>query len=125
MIRILYLEDDDFQRRIGVRLLKLLGHHVTACASADEARQKFRESNTNAQGSYDLLVFDLDLGDKEDGLAVYKSLKEMHPGQRCLIVSGSLGSDQARKAVETAGCCSLPKPCDKDRLKAAIEAALS
>lgn len=124
-LRLLYLEDDRSLLRVGEMMLQSLGHTVCSCSSAEEARVKYLEGSKVSPDYFDLLVLDLSLEGDEDGLDVYKSIRDSHPGQKCVIVSGCLQCDLARETVEREGCCALPKPFSQQTLDRAIGKALA
>ncbi len=124
-LKFLFLEDDDQQLKVGEMMLKRLGGEVVSCRNADDARSLFLSAKENAPDCFDLLIFDLSLGGYEDGLDVYKSIRDICPEQKCIIVSGCLHSEPARLEVEREGCQALPKPFTQAGLKDAIARALA
>ena len=81
MERVLIVEDDDFTRVLLQRACTSFGHHCTAVASAVEARDAWRES------SFDVAVFDLDLGPGPIGVDLARVLHEENPDVRMIILT--------------------------------------
>jgi len=124
-LRLLLLDDDDMHLKVCEMMIKQLGYEAISCRTADDARQIFMNSTESPSAAFDVLVFDLSLGGYEDGLAVYKSIRDLHPRPKCIIVSGCLQSEPARLEVEREGCQALPKPFTRGGLSDAIGRALA
>jgi CheY-like chemotaxis protein len=110
---ILLVEDEEQVLRLLVKVLEMRGFTVLQAPTGGEALS----IGENHPGPIDLLLTDVDLVDRVNGLQVARVLRTMRPGLRVLYTSGfpfeigreRVGADVRREASEfMAGF--LPKP---------------
>ena len=107
----LLVEDDPKTRRSVKRLLERLGFKVMA-RSTGEGALSLLKSRT-----FDLLLSDLDLGEKVDGIALVKACQEIAPSTQTLIMSGK--SSGARKVPNMTRF--IEKPVTREKLLRALK----
>ena len=81
MAKILLVEDDDDTRELVRLTLELDGHEVTEAASAEEGVSAARSARP------DLILMDLSLGGKFDGLEATRRVRASVPAQVVLLLS--------------------------------------
>jgi two-component system response regulator AtoC len=121
MAIILVAEDEESLRKILVRFLSGLGHHVLTAANGADALTLLEE------GGVDLLVTDINLPEV-DGIEILKALSARGTTVPVIAMSGGgtfdkgllLGSSSLLGAVDT-----LEKPFELDALRASVDRALA
>lgn len=111
-MRALIVDDD-------LAVSRILSRYLTQCGwLADEAPRGSSALDAFRQGSYDLLISDVDLPDG-DGLSLAQALLKVKPSLTVIIVSGDPQNlERAREAGLTA--C-LHKPFALDELRLMID----
>lgn len=115
-LRVLLVEDHEPTRAVLTKLLRLLGHTVTATASVASAVAAATE------GAFDLLISDLGLPDGS-GLNIMQSLRPRFAG-RAIALTGYGMEDDIIATREAGFVHHLTKPVDAHSLAAAIERVL-
>jgi two-component system nitrate/nitrite response regulator NarL len=77
-----------------------------------------------AAGDVALALLDLDMPGM-NGVAGIRQLREVHPGTRVAVISGSLGPAKIREALAAGACGYLPKTFEPHMILAAIRLMLS
>ncbi|AKJ02951.1 PAS domain S-box-containing protein [Archangium gephyra] len=111
-LRILLVEDDEDIRESAHELLEVLGHQVTAVASAEAAQQALEA------GGFDVLFTDVSLPGRS-GVELAREAVRRHPGLRVIIASGH-GTSVVTAGGEVGGAVLLPKPYALPELKGAL-----
>jgi CheY-like chemotaxis protein len=114
-MRLLVVEDDPDNRTILQELLTMLGHRVTAVASAEDGLQEFHP------GAFDALVTDLNLPGMS-GLDLAAVLRKAEPGLKVVLASG-VGQVTSRPGEDS--YLNLAKPYRVDQLEAILRAAIA
>ena len=115
---VLVVDDVLHQREIACAMLKRLNYTPLAVNSGEAAIDLLRARNI------DLLILDMIMDGGIDGLATYRGVLDLHPGQKAIIVSGFSESDQVREAQRLgAGAC-LKKPYTFEELALAVKREL-
>jgi DNA-binding LacI/PurR family transcriptional regulator/signal transduction histidine kinase/ActR/RegA family two-component response regulator len=131
--KILVVDDDPIQLRTARRVLAHLGHEADTRTSGTLAYELFvRAAATHGSGSrlksregpYDLVIFDMLLGEEQDGLEVVSRIRELFPAQPAIIVSGHAPSERAENAIRK-GLTWLAKPYSTDVFARAVETGLA
>lgn len=88
--RILLVDDSEAQRGQATAILRELGYDVVLAESGQAAVELCREQLAAKPGRppFDLAVIDLILGDAFDGVETFKTIIELHPGQKAILASG-------------------------------------
>ena len=107
---ILVVDDVQEQREIASRILTMLGYEVSVVSSGEEAVEYLKDN------SADLLVLDMIMDPGIDGLDTYKSILEIHPGQKAVIASGFTETDRVREAQRLGAGAYVKKPYTLERL---------
>lgn len=133
--RILVVDDDLTQLRTAKRVLTKMGYDVITTASGRHAcdmvttEATMALANQNAENpqlmtsGFDLVIMDLALNEDEDGLAVFRRIRQVLPGQKGILASGHAFLDHEEE-IRDAGLVWLPKPYTVESLNAAIREAL-
>ena len=115
---VLVVDDSQGQRELAKRMLSKLNYAVTTASSGEEAVEYLKTSTV------DLLVLDMIMDPGIDGLETYKRIKEIHPRQRAVIVSGFSESDRVSRAQAMGAGAYIRKPYVQERLGIAIRTEL-
>src|SRR5579859_4207949 len=115
MKRVLFVDDE---RRILEGLQRMLRHYrkqweMTFANSGAEALSIL------AGGRYDVIVSDMRMPGM-DGAQLLETVRKLYPGMIRIVLSGHTDMEAAIRAVPVAHQF-LAKPCDPDKLQAAID----
>jgi two-component system cell cycle sensor histidine kinase/response regulator CckA len=125
--RVLVVDDEVLQLRSAKRVLTQLGYDVTTLASGDQAIESFAEARARADDSspapFDLVVMDVHLNQRLDGLQVIEQLRRFWPEQKCLVVSGN--AEASGVGSDSGELLWLAKPFEAAGLAHAVREALS
>ena len=80
--KLLIVDDEETQRRLGQRLLSKLGYKVTTAPGGKEAVEMIK-ANT-----FHLVILDMIMNEQYDGLRTFREIKKLNPNQKCIIASG-------------------------------------
>jgi CheY-like chemotaxis protein len=124
--RILVVDDDPVQLRTVRRVLGRLGYEVVATRSGARAEALCGGAHQVGRRArpFDLLIVDMLLNERDDGLALFERIERHLPGQRGIIVSGHAPSGRVQLAT-LKGLAWLAKPFGSDDLARAVQAALA
>ncbi|MBT8489726.1 MAG: response regulator, partial [Deltaproteobacteria bacterium] len=111
---ILIIDDVREQRELAFAILARLGYVVTAVSNGEEAVGYMREQ------SADLLIMDMIMDPKMDGLETYKRILELHPGQKAIIASGFSETDRVTEAQRLGAGAYVKKPYSMEELAIAV-----
>ena len=115
---ILIVDDVKEQRDIATAILEELNYCVSSVKSGEEAVAYLKEHQV------DLMVLDMIMDPGMDGLDTYRSVLEIYPQQKAIIVSGFSESDRV-KAVQALGAGTyVKKPYVMEKLGLAIRKEL-
>jgi CheY-like chemotaxis protein len=123
--RLLVVDDDAVQLRTARRILERIGCQVTTLDSGREACRSLEEARAAGAltSPYDLVILDMVLSEREDGLEVFERILALYPEQRAIIVSGHAPNERGLLAVER-GLGWLAKPYSADQLRDVVIAGL-
>ncbi len=107
MLRILFVEDNDYLRETMAEMLEADGRHIASCASAEEALVEFEQNGA------DVIVTDVSLPGIS-GIELARRALARVPGT-WVIVSSGYGFE---RGLDTLGPTvrSLPKPFELDAM---------
>lgn len=112
--RILVVDDDSFNRRTLVRLLKSKSYFVQ---NADNGRVALSLINSSA---FDAVITDFHLGNGIDGLDILNHFNGLFPEKCKILMSGTATDVQSR--CTSIGALYFSKPVNVDALLISIEA---
>ena len=115
---ILIVDDVKDQRDLASRLLTSLNYKISSVSSGEEAIKYLKEKKA------DLLVLDMIMDPGMDGLDTYKSILEINPKQKAIIVSGFSESDREKEAKTLGASTYIKKPYIKEKLGIAVRNGL-
>ncbi len=95
--RILIAEDEPQQRFLMRRGLEKQGYQVDVAVNGEEAIEKCRKGGDSSP--YDLIILDMVMQDRTDGLVAHDEILRIYPGQRIMIVSGYQPPERVRMAM--------------------------
>ncbi len=115
---ILIVDDVEEQRQIASGMLKELGYSVVSVSSGEEAVEYLKTNKV------DLLVLDMIMDPGMDGLDTYKTIIELHPGQKAIIASGFSQTDRVREAQSLGAGAYIRKPFLLEKIGIAVKKEL-
>ena len=116
---VLLVEDEPAILRLGTAMLERLGYRVVAAAAPGEAIRLAREH----PGDINLLMTDVVMPEM-NGRDLARDLVLLHPGLRCLFISGYTADVIADHGVLDEGVHFLQKPFSAQDLAASVRDAL-
>ncbi|MDD5205268.1 MAG: PAS domain S-box protein [Desulfobacterales bacterium] len=115
---VLVIDDMEDQREIASTLLGRLGYSVIAVSSGEEAVHRV------AQKEVDLLVLDMILGGKMDGLDTYREIIKICPSQKAILASGYSETARVKEAQRLGAGQYIRKPYTLERIGIAVRCEL-
>ncbi|MDP3284429.1 MAG: response regulator, partial [Desulfobacterales bacterium] len=115
---ILIVDDVKGQRDLAEEMLRKLNYRVTSVYSGEEAVAYLKEHKA------DLMVLDMIMDPGMDGLDTYRSVLEMCPKQKAIIVSGFSESDRVKAAQALGAGAYVKKPYVIEKLGLAVRKEL-
>jgi len=115
---ILVVDDIKEQRDLATSMLRTLNYSVTSVSSGEDAVEYLKEHQTN------LMVLDMIMDPGMDGLDTYRSILEICPKQKAIIVSGFSESDRVHDAQELGAGAYIRKPYIIEKLGLAVRKEL-
>jgi PAS domain S-box-containing protein len=112
---ILIIDDVREQRELAFAILAKLGYVVTAVSNGEEAVEYMTGH------SADLLIMDMIMDPKMDGLETYKRILELHPRQKAIIASGFSETDRVTEAQRLGAGAYVKKPYSMEELAIAVK----
>ncbi len=104
------MDDIKEQRELASMILGNLNYRVATAASGEDAVEYLKSHRA------DLIVLDMMMDPGMDGLDTYKSILEIHPKQKAIIVSGFSESDRVQAAQSLGVGAYLRKPYIMEKL---------
>ncbi|MGZ3581054.1 MAG: hybrid sensor histidine kinase/response regulator, partial [Syntrophales bacterium] len=115
---ILVVDDVKGQRDLAAGMLRKLNYNVSSVPSGEEAVAYLKEH------SVDLVVLDMIMDPGMDGLDTYRSILEIHPKQKAVIVSGFSETDRVFIAQALGAGTYVRKPYVIEKLGLAVRKEL-
>ncbi|BHH83549.1 PAS domain S-box protein [Desulforhopalus sp. 52FAK] len=115
---ILIIDDVQEQRDIATIILEELNYTVNSVASGEDAVEYLKTTTV------DLLVLDMIMDPGIDGLDTFRSVLEIHPNQKAIIVSGFSESDRVKDVLSLGAGAYVKKPYVIDKLGLAVKEEL-
>jgi signal transduction histidine kinase/DNA-binding LacI/PurR family transcriptional regulator/CheY-like chemotaxis protein len=122
--RILVVDDEPAQLRAYRRVLVRLGYEVEVAQSGLAAYGLFIKAVPSGASPFDLVILDMVLGEKLDGLQLFELIQRLFPMQKAIMVSGHASNERTEEAMKR-GLPWLTKPYNRDSLARAVETALA
>jgi DNA-binding LacI/PurR family transcriptional regulator/signal transduction histidine kinase/CheY-like chemotaxis protein len=125
--KILVVDDEPLQLHSARRILEHLGYEVSTIASGQAAYERFVDASApdrDRPSPFDLVIFDMMLGEEHDGLEILRRVRELFPGQRGLLMSGHAPQERGELAKQQ-GFAWLPKPFGTETLASAVRTVLA
>jgi len=117
-VRTLVVDDEQGVRFFLEQTLRRVGHVVVTASSGEEALDRLRETQ------FDLVMLDLNLGDRIDGLRVLEAVRWRWPGAAAIVLTGQGSLDSAMAAIREGVDGYLLKPIEAAELRQAVQEAL-
>jgi len=117
-VRTLVVDDEQGTRFFLEQALQRAGHVVVMASSGEEALERLRET------AFDLVILDLNLGGRIDGLRVLEAVRWRWPGTAAVILTGQGSLESAMAAIREGVDRYLLKPVEVDELRQAVQEAL-
>ncbi|MCG2722374.1 MAG: PAS domain S-box protein, partial [Thermodesulfovibrionales bacterium] len=115
---ILIVDDVKGQRDLAEEMLRKLNYIVTSVSSGEEALAYLKEHKV------DLMFLDMIMDPGMNGLDTYRSVLEIHPEQKAIIVSGFSESDRVKDAQALGAGAYVRKPYVIEKLGLAVRKEL-
>src|SRR5919108_793288 len=116
--RILLIDDDPGTTRFMQELLNRPDREIEATSDPEQALARVRAK------PFDLVISDLKLNARLDGIDVLRSVREITPGTPVIIVTGFGELEKAVEAVREGAFDFVSKPFNITELKGLVERAL-
>ncbi len=118
--RILIAEDDDKVRKLTIKRLEALGHHVIPAPNGHEALALFE-----ADPFVDIVFSDVVMTEGMSGYDLALMIRELRPATPILLTSGFAENIISDGQLEASGLPLLRKPYHQSELKAALDDLLN
>ncbi|MCG6534460.1 MAG: response regulator [Syntrophales bacterium LBB04] len=115
---ILVVDDVEGQRLLASAMLDSLGYKVSSVASGEDGVEFVKKQPV------DLLILDMIMDPGMDGLDTYRSIIEIHPKQKAIIVSGFSETDRVHDAQSLGAGAYVRKPYVVEKLGLAVKKEL-
>jgi CheY-like chemotaxis protein len=116
---ILVVDDVAEQREMAAGMLTSLGYNVAAVPGGEEALGYLKTQKV------DLIVLDMIMDPGMDGLETYRSILEIVPGQKAVIVSGYSETDRVKETQKLGAGVYVRKPYVLEKIGLAIRNELN
>ena len=116
--RILLIDDDPGTTRFMQELLNRPDREIEATSDPEQGLARARAK------PFDLVISDLKLNARLDGIDVLRAIRELHPGTPVIIVTGFGELEKAVEAVREGAFDFVSKPFNITELKSLVERAL-
>ena len=116
---LLVVDDVREQRELATTMLKKLNYRVESVSGGEEALAYLRAHPV------DLMVLDMIMDPGMDGLDTYRSVLDIRPGQKAIIVSGFSESERVNAAQALGAGAYVRKPYVLEKLGLAVKRALA
>lgn len=117
-VHALVVDDEEGIRFFLEETLRRAGHVVTTASSGEKALDRLRET------PFDLVVLDLKLGGRVDGLRVLEAVRWRWPETVVVILTAHGSLESAMAAIREGIDGYLLKPVEPDELRKAVQEAL-
>ena len=117
--QILVVDDDESQRDIACKILKILNYEPVSVESGEKALEYLVNHPTQ------LIILDMLMDPGINGLTTYKRILQQYPEQKAIIVSGYAEKELIQKSKDLGIKQFLSKPYTIPQLGKAIKQALS
>ena len=121
--RILIVDDEPIQLRSCRRILTHLGYEVETMESGVRACAVFEQAAATGTSPFDLVILDMLLGERLDGLQLFERIQAFFPHQRAIVASGHAPNERVERAIDK-GLIWLAKPYSIEALTQAVEEVL-
>lgn len=115
---VVVVDDDPLQRRIAQTALERIGYEVVVLESGEDAVRYLKHNPA------DIVLLDMVMGGI-DGAETLRQIREIHPRQTALILTGYSTSARVQAALALGECGVLAKPIQVSTLTSAIYQALT
>ena len=115
---ILVVDDVKEQREIATSMLTRLNYSAHFVESGEKAVAFLQHARV------DLIILDMIMAPGMDGLATYRKILEIVPGQKAIIASGYSETDRVKKAQDLGAGVYIKKPYTIEKIGMAIKNAL-
>lgn len=119
LVNTLVVDDEENIRFFMHKTLQKAGHTVTTAASGEQALDQLRET------FFDLVVVDLKLGGKVDGLRVLEAVRWRWPETVVVILTAHGSLESAMAAIQEGVDGYLLKPVEPDEVRRVVQEALT
>jgi len=118
VIRTLVVDDEERIRYFLEKTLERVGHVVVTASNGEEALDLLRDA------AFDVVIIDLNLGGRVDGLKVLEAVRWRWPGTAAVILTAHGSLESAMAAICEGVDGYLLKPARPEEVRAAVQQAL-
>jgi CheY-like chemotaxis protein len=115
---ILVVDDVESQRDISCKMLETLGYRTKDVSSGEEAVEYLKENTV------DLIFLDMIMDPGINGRETYWRIKNIHPNQKAIIVSGFAETDEVKETQKLGAGKYIKKPLTLEKLGLVIQEEL-
>ncbi len=115
---ILVVDDEEQQREIAMKMLKVLGYKVDSVSSGEEAIEYVKEKQV------DMLLLDMIMEPGINGSSTYEQICKIYPKQKALIASGFSETEDVKVAYSLGAGLFIHKPYSLSQLGMAVKLVL-
>ncbi len=116
--KILVVDDDQSMRTTLSLLLKAEGHEVAEASSEKEAMKRIRKE------SFDLVITDLRMEERDSGIRVLREVKRLCPGTEVIVATAFGSISTAIEATKLGACDYITTPCENEEIVFKVKKAL-
>jgi DNA-binding NtrC family response regulator len=99
-------------------MMEKLNYHAKAVSSGEEAIEYLKEN------SVDLIILDMIMDQGINGRETYARIKEIHPDQKAVIISGFAQTDEVKEAQRLGAGQFVKKPLTLEKIGLAVKEEL-
>ena len=118
MGRILIVDDEPSLREFLAILLRKAGHEIALAESGATALEMFED------GSFDLVITDLKMPGKVDGIQVLQQVREIDAGVQVIVITAFATTETAIEAMKLGAYDYVTKPFKVDEIQVLVTKAL-
>ena len=115
---ILIVDDVESQREISCLMMETLNYKTKAVSGGEEAVEYLKEHPV------DLILLDMIMDPGINGRETYARIKEIHPDQKAVIVSGFAETDEVKEAQRLGAGQYIKKPLTLEKIGLAVKEEL-
>lgn len=122
-LKILFLDDEEYIRKMVVEFFSELKHKVVTVSTGEEAIMIYEEHYKN-NDPFDIIILDLTIKGGMDGVEAFQHIKQINPNVKAILATGYADQKFIKKFSELGFTSILQKPFAFDNLIQIIQKSL-